>query len=195
MTIYQFLTHVHRNINIWLPSDCVQRWLLWCVESRARTVVARTAIFIVAKASQSNAHIALQQFHYNDVIMGSMVSQITSLTISCRTVYSGADQRKHQSSASLAFVWGIHRWPVKFPHKGPITRKMLPFDDVIMFESRQLVGFCFFSTFVMLQLFQGTHGAKTTIVSCQKDVATLCYWRNNDVIIASCVQWNKRKCP
>ena len=48
------------------------------------------------------------------------------------TVYSGADQRKHQSSASLAFVWGIDRWPVNSPHKGPVTRKMFPFDDVIM---------------------------------------------------------------
>ena len=48
------------------------------------------------------------------------------------TVYSDADQRKHQSSASLAFVRGIHRWPVNSPHKGPVTRKMFPFDDVIM---------------------------------------------------------------
>ena len=47
-------------------------------------------------------------------------------------VYSGADQRKHQSSASLAFVLGIHRWPVNSPHKWPVTRKMFPFDDVIM---------------------------------------------------------------
>ena len=45
---------------------------------------------------------------------------------------SGADQRKHQRSASLAFVRGIHRWPVSSPHKGPVTRKMFPFDDVIM---------------------------------------------------------------
>ena len=44
----------------------------------------------------------------------------------------GADQRKHQSSASLALVRGIHRWPVNSPHKGPVTRKMFPFDDVIM---------------------------------------------------------------
>ena len=44
------------------------------------------------------------------------------------------DQRKHQSSASLAFVWGIHRWPVNSPHKWPVTRKMFPFDDVIMFS-------------------------------------------------------------
>ena len=70
--------------------------------------------------------------HYGDVIMSVMTSQITSLTIVYSTVYSGADQRKHQSSASLAFVRGIHRWPVNSPHKWPVTRKMFPFDDVIM---------------------------------------------------------------
>ena len=56
----------------------------------------------------------------------------TGLTIVYSTLYSGADQRKHQSSASLAFVRGIHRSPVNSPHKGPVTRKMFPFDDVIM---------------------------------------------------------------
>ena len=70
--------------------------------------------------------------HYNDVIMSSIASQITSVTIVYSTVYSDTYQRKHQSSASLAFVWGIHRWPVNSPHKGPVTRKMFPFDDVIM---------------------------------------------------------------
>ena len=70
--------------------------------------------------------------HYNDVIMGEMASQISSLTIVYSTVYAGADQRIYQSSASLAFVRGIHRWPVKSPHKGTVTRKMLPFDDIIM---------------------------------------------------------------
>ena len=64
--------------------------------------------------------------------MTRMASQITSLTIVYSTVYSGADQSKHQSSASLAFVWEIHRGPVNFPHKWPVTRKMFPFDDVIM---------------------------------------------------------------
>ena len=49
-------------------------------------------------------------------------------------LYSGVDQRKHQSSASLAFVWGIHRGQVNSPHKWPVTRKMIPFDDVIMFS-------------------------------------------------------------
>ena len=70
--------------------------------------------------------------HYDDVIMGVIASQITSLIIVNSAVYSGADQSKHQSSASLAFVWGIHRGPVNSPHKWPVTRKMFPFDDVIM---------------------------------------------------------------
>ena len=60
-----------------------------------------------------------------------MASQITSLTIFYSTVYSGAHQRKHQSSASLAFA-RIHRWPVNSSHKGPVTRKMFPLDDIIM---------------------------------------------------------------
>ena len=64
--------------------------------------------------------------------MGTMASQITSLTIVYSTVYSDADQRKHQCSASMAFVRGIHREPVNSPHKWPVTRKMFPFDDVIM---------------------------------------------------------------
>ena len=64
--------------------------------------------------------------------MGMMASQITSLIIVYSTVYSDADQRKHQSSGSLAFVRRIHRWPVNYPNKGPVTRKMFPFDDVIM---------------------------------------------------------------
>ena len=64
--------------------------------------------------------------------MGAMVSQITGLTIVYSTIYWGADQAKHQISASLAFVRGIHRWPVNSPHKGLIARKMFPYDDVIM---------------------------------------------------------------
>ena len=55
-----------------------------------------------------------------------------SLTNVYSTVYLGADQRKHQSSASLAFVWEIHRGPVNSPHKWQVTRKMFPFDDVIV---------------------------------------------------------------
>ena len=69
--------------------------------------------------------------------MGAMTSQITSLTIVYSTVYSDADQRKHQSPASLAFVPGIHRGPGnspgtgEFPAQMAVTRKLSPFDDVI----------------------------------------------------------------
>ena len=73
-------------------------------------------------------------YHYGDAIMDAIASQITSLTIVYSIVYSDADQRKHQSSASLAFVRGIHRGPVNSPHKWPVTRKMFPFDDVIMWS-------------------------------------------------------------
>ena len=68
---------------------------------------------------------------YGDVIMGMMASQISRLTIVYSIVYLGADQRKHQSSASLAFVLGIHKWPV--------MQKMFPFDDVIM-DCTALIG-------------------------------------------------------
>ena len=71
-------------------------------------------------------------WHYHDVTMGTMASQITSLTIVYSVVYSGTDQRKHQSSTSLAIVWGIHKGPVNSLHKWPGTRKMFPFDDAIM---------------------------------------------------------------
>ena len=70
--------------------------------------------------------------HYSDVIMNEMASHIAGVSMVCSTVYSGADQRKHQTSASLAFVRRIHRWPVNSPHRGPVTRKMFPFDDVFM---------------------------------------------------------------
>ena len=74
------------------------------------------------------------EYHYTDVIMTTMASQITSLTIVYSTVYSVADQRKHQSSASLALCVGNSPGPVNSPHKGPVTRKMFPLDDVIMHE-------------------------------------------------------------
>ena len=80
----------------------------------------------------ANIAIVLNAQHYNDVIMSAIASQIPGATIVCSTVCSAADQWKHQSSASLAFVRGIHRWPVDSPHKGPVTQKMFTFDDVII---------------------------------------------------------------
>ena len=61
----------------------------------------------------------MPQIHYSDVMMSAMASQITSVLIVYSTVCSDAGQRKHQSSASLAFVWRNHRWPVNSPHIWP----------------------------------------------------------------------------
>ena len=96
---------------------------LLCGHWYQRWVSSPVHMHVTASESRQN---------FNNVIMGAIASQITSLTIVYTTVYLDADQRKHQSSASLAFVRGIHRWPVNSPHKWPVTRKMFPFDDVIM---------------------------------------------------------------
>ena len=103
--LYQLYSHVTRIISI---------------------TTATTKVFFCKVGYYCNNH------HYDDVIMTVMASQITSLTIVYSTVYSDADQRKHQSSASLAFVGGIHRGPVNSPHKWPVPRKIFPFDDVLM---------------------------------------------------------------
>ena len=89
-----------------------------------------------------SAGLSTWYWHYNDVIMTTMASQITSLTVVYLTVYSDADQRKHQSSASLTFVRGIHRGPVNSPHKEPVTRKMFPFDDIILYPAISFVNIC-----------------------------------------------------
>ena len=65
-----------------------------------------------------------------------------SLTIVFLIVYSGADQRKHQSLRHWPFVRRIHLWPVNSPHKGPVTRKMFPFDKVSMFVRISTVDYC-----------------------------------------------------
>ena len=70
--------------------------------------------------------------HYSEVLMIAMASHFPGVSVVYWTVCSCADQRRQQISASLTFVMGIHRWPVNSPHKGPVTQKMLPFDDVIM---------------------------------------------------------------
>ena len=76
-------------------------------------------VFVAIKFlyTQHTPYIMHTIMHYNDIIMGTMAYHITSLNIVYSTVYSGAEQRKHKSSASLAFVWGFHRGPVNSPHK------------------------------------------------------------------------------
>ena len=113
--------------------------------------------------------------HYDDVIMGAIASQITSLTIVYSSVYSGAYQSKHQSSASLAIVWGIHRGPVNSSHKWPVTRKMFPFDDVIMIFSigiPEKIISQFFSKFRLGSTGDGLLPKTMLILICEA------YWRH-----------------
>ena len=103
-----------------------------------------TLIYHIKESSRKYSQGASLRRHHSDIILGAMASQITSLTVVYSTVYSGADQgkhqsyasladhRKHQSYAPLAFV----RWPVNSPHKWPVTQKMFPFDDVIITPGR-----------------------------------------------------------
>ena len=79
-------------------------WVLMQMEQRN---FMRVGVYIM-----DNSFIQVTELHYNNIIMGAMATQITSLTIVYSTFFSGANQRKHQSSASLAFVREIQRWPV-----------------------------------------------------------------------------------
>ena len=95
--------------------------VLNCFWIRANSMIKKwwvgTAMFYVVHRKDHD-----HNYYHNDVIMSAMASQITKITALYSAVYSGEDQRKHQSPASLAFVRGIHRWPVKSPHKWPVTR-------------------------------------------------------------------------
>ena len=129
--------------------------------------------------------------HYNDVIMGVMASQITRLTIVYSTVYSGVDQRKHQSSASLAFVRGIHWWPVNSLHKRPVTWQMFPFEDIIMYVQTDvkciwfgcvLIYFSFIMSFWSIQMINSTIFARETFTSHYSDVTWVPWFLHDDVI-------------
>ena len=125
---FQVLTLLHIYIYIYLHFSVRNHLKTSCWRNNCVfiTLCVCWAYFMIRSLRQT------RYSHYSDVIMGAMASQISSFTIVYSTVYSGADQRKHQSSASLTFVRGIHRWPVNSPHKWAVTGKMFPFDDVIM---------------------------------------------------------------
>ena len=113
-TRFRFLTPTTRRV--FLQVSCGESfWAIWTAGPTGR---GRRAVL---RGSRGVA----------PVTMDAIASLFTSLTIVYSTVYSDADQRKRQSSVSLAFVWGIHRGSVNSPHKWPVTRKMFPFDDVI----------------------------------------------------------------
>ena len=69
--------------------------------------------------------------HYSDVLMRAMAHQITCVSIVCSTVCSGADKKK--SNHRVIGLCEENHWsPVDSPHKGPVTRKMFLFGDIIM---------------------------------------------------------------
>ena len=99
---------------------------------KTRAIVAAYPSISIASSQRTDN--AWNWTLYNDVIMGAMASQISSASFVCSVVWPGVDRRKHHSSASLVFVRGIHRRPVNFPHKRPVTLKLFPFDDIIMVQ-------------------------------------------------------------
>ena len=132
--ILSWSDQVKVSVNIHIPTE-----FLFCRTHMQHIIYAASLIpKSIMKLSSLPPTISV---HYSDVIMDAMASQITSLMIVYSTVYSGADRRKRQSSASLAFVQGIHRWPVNSQHKEPVMRKMFPFDDIIMWQLHVLVFF------------------------------------------------------
>ena len=128
--------HIYWSIRLDYPYNPIQP-LIFIAELRMLFLTSFfTHLFYHCRISELYSTILV--LHYSDIIMNTNVFQITHLTIVYSNVYSGADHRKHQSSASLAFVWRIPRWPVNSPHKGPVTRKMFPFDDVNMLKKQGL---------------------------------------------------------
>ena len=107
-----------------------ETWTLhcWFLGSHL-SVKSGNSVRRLGKMYMTHASIFHRNYILYYVIISATASQITSLKIVYSTVYSDADQRKQQSSASLAFVRGIS---VNSPPKIPVTRKMFPFDDVIM---------------------------------------------------------------
>ena len=139
--VYMFHFHSFRHhFIIYIQQSHSSRYILFALQQSLCKFVIRTrdASHRGYMAHEPNfiiIHIWLfMKNHYSDVIMSTMASQITGATFVYSIVCSGADQRKHQNSPSLAFVRGIHRWPVNAPQKGPVTRKMFPFDDVIKYD-------------------------------------------------------------
>ena len=111
-----------------------------------------------------------------DAIMSAMTSPILSVSIVYSAVCSGADQRKHQNFASLAFVRGIHHWPVNSPHnEGPVTRKMFPFDDVIMVFQDPSWDNITVSQSHATQKCQAFLAADPAITRCKADVSSFSY--------------------
>ena len=103
---------------------------LWCGYNCSKPVFVKKTGVVTFLSISFLVISNLETSHYSDVIMSTMASQITSVFTVCSVFCSGADQRKHQNSASLAYVGGIHRGPMNPPHKGPVTQQIFSYDYV-----------------------------------------------------------------
>ena len=136
---------VHSGMNIIMKANtCTEHscflWIL-ALECHSKLAGPKTTLINTVSNCKRKVDLKIQiAIHYSDIIMSAMASEITRPAIVCLGAYSGADWRKRQSFASLAIARGIHRWPVNSPHKGPVTRKMFPFDDVIMWNQAHVTG-------------------------------------------------------
>ena len=122
-------------LDLWNELWCIFKLLIYPLKKVNLMLSIAISWLLIGQAVSLHFQIDLSGIRsqqYSEVIMGMMASQITSLMIVYSTIYSDADQRKHQSSEPLAFVWGIHQGLVNSPHKWPVTWKMFPFDDIIM---------------------------------------------------------------
>ena len=97
---------------MYLLIHCLLSMMVWLISVNRICPCPWTLLLFAVHLLDFNLrglYLLVHKIHYNDVTMTTTASQITSLTVVYSIVYSGADQRKHQSSASLAFVRGIHR--------------------------------------------------------------------------------------
>ena len=140
--VMQLVKYPRRVIRCWFllqnlfifssPWWVVAVWSAQCPSVLGLNILSHNVEFISSNLMSIYSQYITNDIHYSDVTTGAMASRITSFTIVYKTDYSSADQIKHQSSASLAFVRGIHRWPVYSPHQWPVTQKMFSFGDIIM---------------------------------------------------------------
>ena len=117
------------TIIIWMTQSCDYFLIPVCIGRKPCRIFHFTKWLSLSPILNCCFHLIPR---YSDVVMSAMASQITSLMIVYSTVYSDADKKKHQRSAPLAFVREIHCWPVNSSQKGPATRKMILFRDIIM---------------------------------------------------------------
>ena len=131
----KFQWNFSRNSNIFFQKNALENVVCviasissrpqWVKDVLPHSLIAEKLRFTIF--STQNKDVLPSEFlntHYCDVIMSDMTTQITGVSIVYSTVCSGADERKRQSSASLAFARGNHQWLLNSNHKGPVTRKI-----------------------------------------------------------------------